>query len=102
MSKFASGLSVYRALTREVKRSGAPLPPPAAAHVRSQFRAHRVTEKQHCKAEEEMKHLADAFAAYLRSQRRWLAVMQEYHAKGERSVEETARIVGFKLPHDPK
>ncbi len=62
----------------------------------------QVTGKQHCKAAEEMRHLADSYTSYLRSQRLWLATHEEYHAKGERSVRETAQIVGFKLPHDPK
>ena len=67
-----------------------------------QYRRHQVTQKQHCKASEEMAHLSDTYATYLESQRKWKQVHEEYHAKGERSVEETANLVGFKLPHDPK
>ena len=49
-----------------------------------------------------MNHLVDTYATYLSSQRKWQEVHTEYHAKGERTVSETARLVGFKLPHDPK
>ena len=71
-------------------------------YIMNQYRKHQTTEKQHCKAAQEMTHLADSYATYLYSQRKWKEVHDEYHAKGERSVEETAKIVGFKLPHDPK
>ena len=39
---------------------------------------------------------------YLAAQRNYRKLHDEYNSKGERSVEETAKIVGFKLPHDPK
>ncbi len=61
-----------------------------------------MTQRQHCKASEEMRHLGATYAAYLRHQRLWREVHEEYHAKGERSVRDTANVVGFKLPHDPK
>ena len=70
--------------------------------IMHQYRKHQTTEKQYCKQSEEMSHLADSYATYLYSQRKWKEVHEEYHAKGERTVEETANIVGFKLPHDPK
>ena len=34
------------------------------------------------------------------SQRDWKVLHAEYHGKGDRSVEETAGLVGFKLPHE--
>ena len=40
--------------------------------------------------------------ASLGAQRAWYGVQQEYHAKGERSVAQTAKLVGFNLPHEPK
>ena len=36
------------------------------------------------------------------SQRAWYAVQQEFHAKGERTIAQTAKMVGFNLPHEPK
>ena len=29
-------------------------------------------------------------------------IHDEYHSKGEKTFEETAKLVGFKLPHDPR
>ena len=75
---------------------------PAANYLLGQFRKFQETEKQHCRASEEMRHLASSYHSYLRSQRLWAEVHAEYHAKGERSVRESANLVGFKLPHDPK
>ena len=42
------------------------------------------------------------YRTYLASQRKYMELHDEYNSKGERSVEETAKLVGFKLPHDPK
>ena len=75
---------------------------PLIRYILKEFKRHRTTSKQHCKAEQEMEHLASTYATYLSSQRLWHEVHKEYHAAGERSVEETAKIVGSKLPHDPK
>ena len=75
---------------------------PLADHIVGQFRRNQVTQKQVCKHGREMSNLAANYATYLTSQRLWLDVHQEYHSKSERSVTDTAKIVGFKLPHDPK
>ena len=99
-------LSSLRQIVKEMRRNL-----PKDTHVRSQpltkyiineFRRHQTTSKQHCKAGQEMEHLCSNYATYLKSQRLWHAVHKEYHATGERSVEETAKMVGFKLPHDSK
>ena len=75
---------------------------PLTKYIMNEYRRHQVTSKQHCKAGQEMEHLSNTYATYLASQRMWHAINKEYHASGERTVEETASIVGFKLPHDPK
>jgi hypothetical protein len=61
-----------------------------------------VTDEQLCKAQFEMAYLADTYACYLGSLRRYHSIKDQYHGKGERSIESTANMVGFKLPHDPK
>lgn len=33
---------------------------------------------------------------------RYLELHSEYHGRGERTVKETADLVGFKLPNDPR
>jgi len=70
-------------------------------YILNQYKKHQVTEKQNCKAAQEMTFLADSFATYLASSRKWRSVHDEYH-HGELTVEQTAQKVGFKLPHDPK
>ena len=100
-SKSAS--SLLRALLREVRLSVPDYKSAAATKLISeQFREFEVTEKQHCRASEEMSHLADTYRTYLRSQRLWLEVHDEYHAKGERSVKDSARLVGLNLPKEYK
>ena len=75
---------------------------PLTKYIFNEFKRHQTTSKQHCKAGQEMEHLSSTYATYLTSQRLWHEVHKEYHATGERTVEDTAKIVGFKLPHDPK
>ena len=75
---------------------------PLTKYILQEFRRHETTTQQHCKAAVEMEHLTNTYATYLVSQRKWHKVHTEYHARGERSVAETAKIVGFQLPHDLK
>lgn len=71
-------------------------------YIFQQYRKFQITDLQLCKAREEMNFLAQSYLCYLQSQRRYKEIHEQYHAKGERSVKETADMVGFKLPHDPK
>lgn len=71
-------------------------------YILSQFEKYKVTDQQLCKAREEMEFLGNTYLCYLRSSRKCQKIHDEYHGKGERSVEETAKMVGFKLPHEPK
>ena len=73
-------------------------------YILKQYRQYGLTEMQYCKASKEMTYLADTYATYLSSQRKWQDVHSEYHTKGDRTVSETARLVGLKLPqeYDPK
>ncbi|KAK6639624.1 hypothetical protein RUM43_007897 [Polyplax serrata] len=73
-----------------------------ASYILTQCYKHQVTDEQVCKAREEMKFLAETYLCYLRSQRLFEEIHRKYQGKGERSIKETAEIVGFKLPHDPK
>lgn len=73
-----------------------------ARYILSQYRKHQTTDQQLCKAADEMHFKAKTYYDYLHSSRRYKEINAEFKGKGERSVEETARMVGFKLPHDPK
>lgn len=68
----------------------------------NQYRKYQVTDQQLCKEQEEMFHLAQTYLCYVQSQRKYDVIHESYHAKGEKTVKETADMVGFKLPHDPK
>lgn len=67
-----------------------------------QYRQYKITEQQVCKAQNEMIYLAESYLCYLRSQRQYMLIHNQYTGKKERSVQETADMIGFKLPHDPK
>jgi hypothetical protein len=74
----------------------------ALQYLLSQYRLNKTTSEQLCKAREEMEFMAKTYLCYLRSSRMQQQIHDEFHGKGERSVRETANLVGFKLPHDPK
>ncbi|XP_060526096.1 protein FMC1 homolog [Cylas formicarius] len=71
-------------------------------HIMGQFRKYQTTDRELCKARDEMEAVARTYLCYLRSSRITQQLKSEFHGKGERSINETARMVGFKLPHDPK
>lgn len=71
-------------------------------YIMKHYHKYRETDQQLCKAREEMKFMSETYLCYLRSQRRYEEIYNQYHGKGERSVKETADMLGFKLPHDPK
>lgn len=73
-----------------------------ARYVLEQYRKYQTTDQQLCKAIDEMHFRARTYYNYLYSARMSKEINKEYKGRGERSVEDTARLVGFKLPHDPK
>ncbi|XP_058821467.1 protein FMC1 homolog [Topomyia yanbarensis] len=74
----------------------------AAKYIVSQFRKFETTEQQHCRAREEMHFTAKTYLCYLQSIRKLKEINATYSGRGERSIRDTADMVGFKLPHDPK
>lgn len=73
-----------------------------AQYVLKQFRKYQTTDEQLCKEKDEMLFLGKTYLCYLQSSRNYKRINDEYRGVGERTVEDTARMVGFKLPHDPK
>ncbi|XP_037296259.1 protein FMC1 homolog [Manduca sexta] len=71
-------------------------------YVFSQYRKYQTTDQQLCKAADEMHYRAKTYFDYIHHIRKYKEINTEFKGKGERSVEDTARMVGFKLPHDPK
>jgi len=74
----------------------------ASQYVLSQFRKYQTTDEQLCKVKDEVYFLAQTYLCYLQSSRNYKKINDEYKGAGERTVEATAKMVGFKLPHDPK
>lgn len=73
-----------------------------AQYVLSQFKRYQTTDEQLCKEKDEMLFLGKTYLCYLESSRNYKKINDEYRGVGERTVEDTAKLVGFKLPHDPK
>lgn len=74
----------------------------AFKYIASQYRKYQTTDEQLCKAKEEMQFLGQTYLCYLQSLRKNAEIQKHFKGVGERSVEQTAGMVGFKLPHDPK
>ncbi|XP_053604731.1 protein FMC1 homolog isoform X2 [Plodia interpunctella] len=71
-------------------------------YIMSQYRKYQVTDQHLCKAIDEMHFKAKTYCDYLQYSRRYMEINVEFKGRGERTVAETAKMVGFKLPHDPK
>ncbi|XP_043488634.1 protein FMC1 homolog isoform X2 [Polistes fuscatus] len=71
-------------------------------YILEQARSHKETSEVLCKAQKELKNLAETYLCYLTSQKKYKEIKMQYSGKGERSIKDTADLVGFKLPHDPK
>ncbi|XP_016981750.1 protein FMC1 homolog [Drosophila rhopaloa] len=100
-----SGTKVLRSLLHELRQAapnGCIKDSLAARYVLAQYKKFATTEQQFCKARNEATFLGQTYLTYLSSQRKYLEIYKEYHGRGERSVRDTADLVGFKLPSDPK
>jgi len=101
----ASTLKGLRCLTSELRHTFAPgtklRDTRITQYVLNQYRKNQTTEKQHCKAAQEMTYLADSYATYLQSQRKWKELTDEYQNKPDLNVRQTADRIGFRLPQDP-
>jgi hypothetical protein len=65
--------------------------------LRNEFRQNSVSDSRYCMQKNEMLFLANAYSTYLNSTRRTLELYDRY-CRGERSIEESARLVGLRLP----
>lgn len=101
-----SGHQLYRTLLAELRQCSVngKLNKEALAfqYITTQLEKFRTTDEILCRARGEAKFLGETYLCYLQSLRKQMHIQKEYSGKGERSVEETAHLVGFKLPHDPK
>ncbi|KAK2712953.1 protein FMC1 homolog [Artemia franciscana] len=100
-----SGKTVMYNLLREFKKASTVKDirkTPLYSLISSEYKRNELTDEQTCKAQQELKHVADYLRCYFESSRKFHEIRLEYHGKTERTVEQTATMVGFKLPHDPK
>ncbi|KAH8383754.1 hypothetical protein KR009_010372 [Drosophila setifemur] len=100
-----SGTKVLRSLLHELRLSspnGCIKDSLVARYILDQYKKHQTTELLHCKARNEAMFLGQTYLTYLESLRKHKELYKQFHASGERSVRETADLVGFKLPTDPK
>ncbi|XP_065356392.1 protein FMC1 homolog [Calliphora vicina] len=74
----------------------------AARYILAQYKKFSTTDQQLCKARDEALYLGQTYLTYMSSLRKYNELYKEYHGRGERTVRETADMVGFKLPSDPK
>jgi len=93
---------LVRGLLRELKSSTAR--PEASQlyrdHVMDTARRFQVTGEEHCRARDELTHLAVTYRSYLHSRRRHGELLAHYKGSGERSIADAAAIVGLNLPHE--
>lgn len=100
-----SALKSLRSVLREIRSTSSNkkiAENPAVQYLMSQYRKYQTTDEQLCKMKNEMIFLNDTYHCYLKSTRGYKSIQSEYKGAGERTVEATAKMVGFKLPHDPK
>lgn len=71
-------------------------------YVIAQYRKYQTTDEQLCKVKDEMNFLGQTYLCYLQSMRNYKKINAEYKGAGERTVEATAQMVGFKLPHEER
>ncbi|GAB0099694.1 Protein FMC1 homolog [Sergentomyia squamirostris] len=75
---------------------------PVVQYILTEFRKNKTTDETLCKAKEELHFMAETYLCYLQSQRKVQLIRTQYSGRGERTISDTANLVGFKLPHDPK
>ncbi|XP_033096485.1 protein FMC1 homolog isoform X2 [Anneissia japonica] len=97
-------LIVLKSLLRELRYlnlQGVLQRKPAYCYVLDQYRKFQVTSEKNCRAKDEAEHNAHTFNCLLRSARE-LQELNAAYSRGERTVEESANLVGLKLPEAPK
>lgn len=71
-------------------------------YMLNEARVHKESCEVFCKARTELKCLAENYLLYLTSLQKYQEIQTQFAGKSERRVQETAELVGFKLPNNPK
>ncbi|XP_058118784.1 protein FMC1 homolog [Anopheles ziemanni] len=101
-TKLSTSSQTLKRLLSELKSINMGSSSLAAKYIVDQYRRFETTEQVHCRAKEELQFTAETYLSYLESTRKLKELNESYRGKGERSIRDTADMVGFKLPHDPK
>ncbi|KFM79427.1 hypothetical protein X975_04457, partial [Stegodyphus mimosarum] len=100
----ANKTSVLRGIARELRKANPKLKPvsetSAFLFLINEYRIHQLTEKRTCKSPEELYSMGKTYLCYLQSLRKNQELLSQYYSKGERSVQETANLLGFRLPEN--
>ncbi|XP_076241837.1 protein FMC1 homolog isoform X3 [Calliopsis andreniformis] len=105
VSKMKPNIKLIRSLVQEIRQNASNQKVQnniMVQYILEQAHAHRETSETLCKAREELNNLAETYLCYLSSRRICKEIQVRYTGRGERSIQETADLVGFKLPDDPK
>lgn len=62
------------------------------------IRQNKVTERRYCRPQDYYKFFSQTYLTYLESSRLQAELTAKYFNKGEKSVEESAKLVGLRLP----
>lgn len=57
-----------------------------------------MTDQRICRGPNELRFIGESYQTYLSSGEKYRQLLNKYHGKSERSVEQTAKMMGFKLP----
>ncbi|XP_060946606.1 protein FMC1 homolog [Limanda limanda] len=103
MASLSSPLRVCRGILKELRASMGTSYKQSLAYnyTLDQFRKNKVTGERYCRAQREAEHDSHTYLCLLTATRHHLALHQLYHGKGERSIEQSADMVGLRLPTQP-
>ncbi|CAL2037943.1 hypothetical protein CAEBREN_05950 [Caenorhabditis brenneri] len=97
--KTLTAANTFKNIIAELKKVDKNFTPQCAQYkyLMEQMRADQVTTRRYSKAENESESVAKLYLSYIQGTRR-LNELQERYKGGEKTVEESARLVGLKLP----
>ena len=85
-------------LIQTKKKQGKVSESPMFEVIRQTVRQNKITDQRICRAPNELRYLGQSYRTYLDSGEKYRQLLAKYYGKSERSVDETAKMMGFKLP----
>jgi hypothetical protein len=93
----SNALSLYKNLYKNLKQTKTSELNVYRVLLRNEFIQHSVSDSKYCMEKDQMFFLGNAYLTYLESTKETLTLYARY-CKGERSIEQSANIVGLRLP----